>query len=77
MAYNVLPLTKLVEQFERLPGIGRKTAQRLAFYVLSLPKELPDLSELDRKGAVPHLLGCFPGSIGDLCGGELPGCDRL
>ncbi|MBC8571094.1 recombination mediator RecR [Zongyangia hominis] len=39
MAYNVLPLTKLVEQFERLPGIGRKSAQRLAFYVLGLPKE--------------------------------------
>ncbi len=39
MAYNVLPLTKLVEQFERLPGIGRKTAQRLAFYVLGLPAE--------------------------------------
>lgn len=39
MAYNVLPLTKLMEQFERLPGIGRKTAQRLAFYVLSMPKE--------------------------------------
>lgn len=39
MAYNVLPLTKLVEQFERLPGIGRKTAQRLAFYVLRLPAE--------------------------------------
>ncbi len=39
MAYNVLPLTKLMEQFERLPGIGRKTAQRLAFYVLSMPQE--------------------------------------
>jgi recombination protein RecR len=39
MSYNVLPLTKLIEQFERLPGIGRKTAARLAFYVLSLPKE--------------------------------------
>lgn len=39
MAYNVLPLTKLIEQFERLPGIGRKTAQRLAFHVLSMPKE--------------------------------------
>ncbi|MCI8649990.1 MAG: recombination protein RecR [Anaerotruncus sp.] len=39
MAYNVLPLTRLIEQFERLPGIGRKTAQRLAFYVLGLPKE--------------------------------------
>ena len=39
MAYNVIPLTKLIEQFERLPGIGRKTAQRLAFYVLNLPRE--------------------------------------
>lgn len=39
MAYNVVPLTRLIEQFERLPGIGRKTAQRLAFYVLAMPKE--------------------------------------
>lgn len=39
MNYNVLPLQKLTEQFERMPGIGRKTAQRLSFYVLSLPKE--------------------------------------
>ena len=29
MAYNVLPLTRLIEQFERLPGIGKKTAQRI------------------------------------------------
>ena len=39
MKYNAIPLQKLIEQFERMPGIGRKTAQRLAFYVLSLPKE--------------------------------------
>lgn len=39
MAYHVLPLTKLIEQFERLPGIGRKTAQRLAFHVLAMPKD--------------------------------------
>ncbi|MCI8623804.1 MAG: recombination protein RecR [Provencibacterium sp.] len=39
MGYSVAPLQKLVEQFERLPGIGRKTAQRLAFHVLSLPGE--------------------------------------
>ena len=32
-------LEQLVEQFARLPGIGRKTAQRLAFFVLSLPEE--------------------------------------
>lgn len=36
--YNVAPLEKLVEQFERMPGIGYKTAQRLAYYVLNLPK---------------------------------------
>jgi len=31
-------LSRLIDHFERLPGIGRKTAQRLAFYVLDLPK---------------------------------------
>jgi len=37
MAYNVTSLSRLIEQFERLPGIGHKTAQRLAFHILSLP----------------------------------------
>ena len=32
-------LENLVEQFARLPGIGRKSAQRLAFFVLALPEE--------------------------------------
>ena len=36
--YNVAPLENLVEQFERMPGIGNKTAQRLAYYVLNLSK---------------------------------------
>ncbi|MEA4891947.1 MAG: recombination mediator RecR [Peptococcaceae bacterium] len=31
-------MQELMEQFGKLPGIGPKTAQRLAFYVLSLPK---------------------------------------
>ena len=29
------PITKLIESFSRLPGIGHKTAERLAFYVIS------------------------------------------
>ena len=37
MNYYAPPLEALIEQFERLPGIGRKSAQRLAFYVLSMP----------------------------------------
>lgn len=38
-AYRVIPLTKLIEQFERLPGIGKKSAQRLAFHVLAMPRD--------------------------------------
>lgn len=39
MEYFPAPLEKLVEQFARLPGIGGKSAQRLAFHVLELPQE--------------------------------------
>lgn len=38
MEYFPPALEKMVEQFARLPGIGHKTAQRLAFFVLSLPE---------------------------------------
>ena len=36
------PLSKLVEQLQRLPGIGAKSAQRLAFHVLKTPREEVD-----------------------------------
>jgi len=39
MEYFPAALEALVEQFARLPGIGSKSAQRLAFHVLSLPEE--------------------------------------
>ena len=42
MQYFPPALENLVEHFAKLPGIGRKTAQRLAFYVLSLPQEEAD-----------------------------------
>ena len=38
-SYNVAPLSRLIEQFERLPGIGHKSAQRLAYHVLGLSKQ--------------------------------------
>jgi recombination protein RecR len=31
-------VTKLIDEFKRLPGIGHKTAQRLAFYILRTPE---------------------------------------
>jgi recombination protein RecR len=40
------PIQKLINAFERLPGIGPKSASRLAFYLLRAPEEVPqDLSE--------------------------------
>ena len=39
MDYYVSPLQNLIDEFRKLPGIGNKTAQRLAYHVLNLPKE--------------------------------------
>ena len=39
MQYFPAALQELADQFARLPGIGGKTAQRLAFHVLGLPQE--------------------------------------
>jgi len=42
---NLLPksITRVIESFEKLPGVGTKTAQRLAFYLLHVP-----LDEVER-----------------------------
>ena len=39
MDYYVSPLQNLIEEFEKLPGIGSKTAQRLAYHILNQPPE--------------------------------------
>ena len=39
MQFFTAPVEHLIEQFQKLPGIGRKTAQRLAFFVLSLSED--------------------------------------
>jgi recombination protein RecR len=36
------PLTRLIEELQRLPGIGPKGAQRLAFHILKTPREVTD-----------------------------------
>jgi recombination protein RecR len=36
------PLTRLIEELQRLPGIGPKSAQRLAFHILRTPREQAD-----------------------------------
>ena len=38
-AYSAAPITRLVEAFHRLPGIGPKTAQRLTYYMIRMPED--------------------------------------
>jgi len=62
MAILPEPLEKLILAFERLPGIGPKTASRLAFYMLRAPLEVSaDLSDAlkDIKTATALCKTCF------------------
>lgn len=61
MNYYSTPIARLIEEFSKLPGIGRKTAQRLAFYVIAMPnEEVEILSEaiLEAKTSVRYCSIC-------------------
>ncbi len=70
MEYFPAPLEKLVEQFARLPGIGGKSAQRLAFHVLSLTdQEAQEFADaiLSAKRTVTCCPVCRNLTAGGLC----------
>ena len=58
MEYSAAPLQKLIEQFQKMPGIGAKTAQRMALFVLSEPKEEARSFALAINEAVDKLRRC-------------------
>ena len=73
MEYFPAPLEKLVEQFAKLPGIGGKSAQRLAFHVLSLTEQEAE----DFAGAIleaKHSVTCCPVCQNLTAGGLCPIC---
>ncbi len=56
------PLAKLIAHFERFPGIGPRTAQRLALYILKQPEQtIKDFSKalLEAHNNVGHCRKCF------------------
>ena len=70
MDYYVTPLQNLIEEFEKLPGIGSKTARRLAYYVVNLPKEKTDKfarAILDAKSKIRYCSKCQNFSEEELC----------
>ncbi|MDX1932640.1 MAG: recombination mediator RecR [Capsulimonadales bacterium] len=70
MNYYARPLARLIAEFEKLPGIGPKSAQRLAFYVLRLSdEESRSLAEaiLDVKARIGFCQTCFNFTDRDRC----------
>jgi recombination protein RecR len=63
-------LERLVEEFSKLPGIGKKTAQRMAFYILKNKKEAAEAlaqALLDVKEKVHYCSICFNITEEDPC----------
>jgi recombination protein RecR len=64
------PLERLIAELSRLPGVGPKTAQRLAFHLLRSDRELVDrLAEtlVDLKARLGYCTVCFNIAEGPLC----------
>ncbi|NET36229.1 MAG: recombination protein RecR [Cyanothece sp. SIO1E1] len=64
------PLARLIEQLQRLPGVGPKTAQRLALHILKRPEtEIQDLAQalLEAKQQVGQCSICFHLSAEPVC----------
>ena len=70
MDYYSKQISKLIEEFSCLPGIGAKSAQRLAFHVLNMPMEqVESLSSaiLEAKKNVKYCKSCFTLTDDDVC----------
>ncbi len=67
---DVSPISPMVAQLAKLPGVGQKSAQRLAFFLLSLPqKEVDQFSNVirDVRASVRYCEQCYNLSLSPLC----------
>ena len=63
-------ISKLIEELSRLPGVGAKSAQRLAFHIISMPlEEVKGLSMaiVEAKENVRYCKDCFTLTDDELC----------
>ena len=70
MEYYSRQISKLIQELSTLPGIGTKSAQRLAFHILNMPKEqVEELSSaiLDAKQNVRYCKECFTLTDEEIC----------
>lgn len=70
MDYYSKYINKLIEEFAKLPGVGTKSAQRLAFYILGMPQEQVDgfaKAILNAKSNVRYCKNCFTLTDDEMC----------
>ena len=70
MDYYSSQITKLIEQFSKLPGIGSKSAQRLAFHLIHMPKEqVKELADsmMDARENVRYCKCCYTLTDQEVC----------
>lgn len=70
MEYYSNEISKLIEEFSALPGIGAKTAQRLAFHVINMPQDqVESLASaiLEAKNNVRYCKCCYTLTDQDIC----------
>lgn len=70
MSFKINALDRLIEELSRLPGLGEKTAQRLAFHILKSKNQIAErlsqaLTEVTRQ--VHHCPVCFSFTDKELC----------
>lgn len=70
MDYYSNQISRLIEEFARLPGIGSKSAQRLAFHIINMPKEQVEdfaRSLVDARNNVRYCSQCYTLTDRELC----------
>ncbi len=70
MEQYTAPITKLIEELSKLPGIGRKSAQRLAFHILEMKgNDVVELAKaiVNAKKHTKHCQTCGNLTEGELC----------
>lgn len=70
MNYYGNSITKLIEQLSRLPGVGQRTAQRLAFHIIGMSKENAQLladSIIEAKNSIKYCSKCCNITDSEIC----------
>ena len=70
MDYYSNQISRLIEEFSRLPGIGAKSAQRLAFHIINMPKDQVEnlaKSIVDARNNVRYCAQCCTLTDRELC----------